>query len=72
VGTLVQPITKAQFNAWETGQNAALPVPRALFSHIDQVEQWQTAVPQGLQQLTGWAGRAADILHAAATPAPPP
>ena len=64
VGTLVQPITKAQFNAWETGQNAALPVPRALFSHIDQVEQWQTAVPQGLQQLTGWAGRAADILHA--------
>jgi uncharacterized protein (DUF1501 family) len=64
VGTLVQPITKSQFNAWETGQNAALPVPRALFSHIDQVEQWQTAVPQGLQQLTGWAGRAADILHA--------
>jgi uncharacterized protein (DUF1501 family) len=64
VGTLVQPITKTQFNAWETGQNAALPVPRALFSHIDQVEQWQTAVPQGLQQLTGWAGRAADILHA--------
>ena len=64
VGTLIQPITKAQFNAWETGQNSALPVPRALFSHIDQVEQWQTAVPQGLQQLTGWAGRAADILHA--------
>lgn len=64
VGTLVQPISKAQFNAWETGQNAALPMPRALFSHIDQVEQWQTAVPQGLSQLTGWAGRAADILHA--------
>lgn len=64
IGTLIQPITKAQFNAWETGQNSALPVPRALFSHIDQVEQWQTAVPQGLQQLTGWAGRAADILHA--------
>ncbi len=32
VGTLVQPITKAQFNAWENGQNAALPVPKALFS----------------------------------------
>ena len=62
-GTLVQPITKAQFNAWETGQDAALPVPKALFSHSDQVEQWQTAVPQGMSQLSGWAGRAADILQ---------
>ena len=62
VGTLVQPITKAQFNAWENGQNAALPVPKALFSHSDQIEQWQTAVPQGMAQLSGWAGRCADIL----------
>jgi uncharacterized protein (DUF1501 family) len=63
VGTLVQPITKAQFNAWENGQNAALPVPKALFSHSDQIEQWQTAVPQGMSQLSGWAGRTADILQ---------
>lgn len=63
VGTLVQPITKAQFNAWEDGNNAALPVPKALFSHSDQIEQWQTAVPQGMAQLIGWAGRAADILN---------
>jgi uncharacterized protein (DUF1501 family) len=63
LGTLVQPITKAQFNAWENGQNAALPVPKALFSHSDQIEQWQTAVPQGMSQLSGWAGRCADILH---------
>jgi len=63
VGTLIEPITKAQFNAWEKGQNAALPVPKALFSHSDQIEQWQTAVPQGLSQLSGWAGRCADILH---------
>ena len=63
VGTLIQPVTKAQFNAWETGDNLALPVPRALFSHSDQIEQWQTAVPQGMAQLTGWAGRAADILR---------
>jgi uncharacterized protein (DUF1501 family) len=63
VGTLVQPVTKAQFNAWENGQNAALPVPKALFSHSDQIEQWQTAVPQGMAQLSGWAGRAADMLH---------
>ena len=63
IGTLVQPITKAQFNAWENGDNASLPVPRSLFSHSDQVEQWQTAVPQGQTQLSGWAGRTADILH---------
>ena len=63
VGTLVQPVTKAQFNAWENGQNAALPVPKALFSHSDQIEQWQTAVPQGMSQLSGWAGRAVDILQ---------
>ncbi len=62
-GTLIQPITKAQFNDWENGQDAALPVPKALFSHSDQVEQWQTAVPQGMSQLSGWAGRAADILQ---------
>jgi uncharacterized protein (DUF1501 family) len=64
IGTLVQPITKAQFNAWENGNNAALPVPKALFSHSDQIEQWQTAVPQGMAQLSGFAGRAADILNA--------
>ncbi len=63
VGTLVQPITKAEFNAWEEGRNAALPVPKALFSHSDQIEQWQTAVPQGMAQLSGWAGRCADLLH---------
>ncbi|MBP9900081.1 MAG: DUF1501 domain-containing protein [Verrucomicrobiota bacterium] len=63
VGTLVQPVTKAEFTAWENGQNAALPVPKALFSHSDQIEQWQTAVPQGMAQLSGWAGRCADILH---------
>ena len=65
VGTLVQPITKSQYQAWENGSNAALPVPRALFSHSDQIEQWQTAVPQGMLELTGWAGRAADILNSA-------
>lgn len=63
VGTLVQPITKSQYQAWENGSNAALAVPRALFSHSDQVEQWQTAVPQGMLELRGWAGRAADLLH---------
>jgi uncharacterized protein (DUF1501 family) len=57
VGTLIQPTTKAQYLA-ET-----VPLPRALFSHSDQIDQWQTSVPQGLTQLAGWAGRAADVLH---------
>jgi hypothetical protein len=63
IGTLIQPITKTQFNNWEDGNDFALPVPKALFSHSDQIEQWQTAVPQGLAQLNGWAGRCADVLH---------
>lgn len=58
IGTLIQPVTKAQYLA----EN--VPLPRALFSHSDQVDQWQTSVPQGLTQLSGWAGRAADVLHA--------
>jgi len=63
VGTLVTPTTKAQYLAWENGSNLTHPVPRSLFSHVDQVEQWQTAVPQGLGQLRGWLGRAADVLN---------
>jgi uncharacterized protein (DUF1501 family) len=58
VGTLIQPTTKAQYLA-ET-----VPLPRALFSHSDQIDQWQTSVPQGMSELTGWGGRAADVLHA--------
>jgi len=58
VGTLIEPIPdKAAY------QNKLVALPQALFSHRDQVEQWQTSVPQGMEVLTGWAGRAADILH---------
>jgi uncharacterized protein (DUF1501 family) len=58
VGTLIQPVTKAQYLA------ESVPLPRALYSHSDQIDQWQTSVPQGMTQLSGWAGRAADLLHA--------
>lgn len=57
VGTLIQPTTKAQYLA------ESVPLPRALFSHSDQIDQWQTSVPQGMSQLSGWGGRAADVLH---------
>ena len=57
IGTLIQPTNKAQYLA------ESVPLPRALFSHSDQIDQWQTSVPQGLTQLSGWGGRAADVLH---------
>jgi len=57
VGTLIEPTTKTEY------VNGSVEVPKALFSHVDQIEQWQTAVPQGLDELSGWAGRAADVMH---------
>lgn len=57
IGTLIQPVTKAQYLA------ESVPLPRALYSHADQIDQWQTSVPQGMTQLSGWAGRTADVLH---------
>jgi len=57
VGTLVRPITRAQF------QNGQAQVPRNLFSHEDQQDQMQTAAVIGGSQ-TGWAGRTADKMQA--------
>ena len=57
VGTLVEPTSMTAY------QDESVSLPLALFSHIDQIEQWQTSLPQGGDELTGWAGRAADILH---------
>lgn len=64
VGTLIQPTTKAEFLA----EN--VPLPRALFSHADQIDQWQTSVPQGMTELSGWGGRAADVLHSTVNTGP--
>jgi uncharacterized protein (DUF1501 family) len=62
VGTLVRPTTRAQYLS-----NAAFYTPPQLFSHSDQVSQWQTSVPDGPQS-TGWGGRVADLLDAVANP----
>ncbi|MDP9004455.1 MAG: DUF1501 domain-containing protein [Verrucomicrobiota bacterium] len=56
VGTLVAPITRAQYLA----HGAA--VPSQLFSHADQSVKWQTSVPDQISK-TGWGGRMADLLH---------
>jgi uncharacterized protein (DUF1501 family) len=58
IGTLIEPIPSK--TAYLNGNVA---VPKALFSHRDQIEQWQTSVPQGMQVLSGWGGRAADVIH---------
>lgn len=55
VGTLIHPVTKDQYN------NGAVSLPLGLYSHSDQQEQWQTALPN-IRSSRGWGGRAADIL----------
>ena len=55
VGTLVFPMTSAQYKA------GILQKPPQLFSHADQVTQWQTSIPDQ-PPLTGWGGRCADLL----------
>ncbi len=61
VGTIVRPTTRAQYLS---GLQAYRP-PQ-LFSHSDQVTQWQTSIPDQPPS-TGWGGRVADLVNAAAS-----
>lgn len=54
VGTLIQPTTKAQYNA------KSVPLPVSLFSHNDQQSTWQAGATEGAR--TGWGGRMGDLL----------
>jgi uncharacterized protein (DUF1501 family) len=56
VGSLVRPITRAQY-----GSNIGRPYQ--LFSHSDQVNQQMTSIANTTGQ-TGWAGRVADKTNA--------
>ena len=62
VGPLVQPITRQDFLG-------GAPRPYQLFSHSDQIAQWQTAIADRVGQ-TGWGGRTADRFgtHASGFP----
>ncbi len=62
-GTLVYPITRAQYLAGSTA------TPPQLFSHADQQTQWQTSIPDQ-PPLTGWGGRCADLLASVQPGAP--
>ncbi|MEO7385019.1 MAG: DUF1501 domain-containing protein [Novosphingobium sp.] len=56
VGTLVQPTTKAQYQA------SSVPLPPKLLSHNDQQSYWQSSSPEGAR--SGWGGRIGDLLQA--------
>jgi uncharacterized protein (DUF1501 family) len=62
-GTLVYPITRAQYLAGTTAK------PPQLFSHADQQTQWQTSIPDQ-PPTTGWGGRCADLLNSVQPGAP--
>jgi uncharacterized protein (DUF1501 family) len=56
IGMLVQPVDRTAYNS----NNAAI-LPTSLFSHSDQTNQWQSAIPNGFG-VTGWGGRVEDNL----------
>ena len=58
VGTLVQPVPRGSNGM---PQLNSVPLPVNLYSHSDQQNEWQNAVPQG-GVTTGWSGRLADKL----------
>jgi uncharacterized protein (DUF1501 family) len=58
VGTLVQPLTKAQYLSTATVK------PESLFSHIDQQHQWQASISSTSSSNSGWGGRLCDALAA--------
>lgn len=59
IGTLVEPINNAS-----EYHNSLKKLPLGIYSHSDQIQQWQTSVPQSREAL-GVGGRMADILNAA-------
>ena len=60
VGTLVTPLTQAQY------KNQQAAIPSNLFSHLDQQTEWQTSLAQGFGA-TGWGGRVADAVQSCNT-----
>lgn len=55
VGTLIQPTTAAQARA------GSVALPPQIFSHLNQLTEWQTGVPQSVSPY-GWGGKIADLF----------
>ncbi len=60
-GTLVRPTTKDQY------RGRTVPLPYQLFSHSDQVAQFQAGFA-GSQTFTGWGGRLSDRMTGGSNP----
>jgi uncharacterized protein (DUF1501 family) len=60
VGSLVRPLTLADYRARRS-------LPLSLYSHADQIKQWQTCIPDQ-RTAVGWGGRAADIINSLNSP----
>jgi uncharacterized protein (DUF1501 family) len=56
VGSLIEPVQ----NRTQVNQNLKR-VPLGLYSHSDQLEQWQTSVPHARSGI-GWGGRMVDLI----------
>jgi len=56
IGTLIEPI----YNSGEYHARSKKR-PLGLYSHSDQIQQWQTSIPQSREAI-GWGGRMADLL----------
>ncbi|MFO1488400.1 MAG: DUF1501 domain-containing protein [Verrucomicrobiota bacterium] len=56
VGSLIEPVQ----NRTQVSQNLKR-LPLGLYSHSDQIEQWQTSIPHSRSGI-GWGGRVADLL----------
>ncbi len=57
VGTLIEPLQN-----YQEFENGMKRLPLGIYSHSDQIEQWQTALPQSRSSI-GWGGRMADLLQ---------
>jgi uncharacterized protein (DUF1501 family) len=57
VGTLIEPVQ----NRTQVEQ-LSKRLPLGLYSHSDQIEQWQTSVPHSRSGI-GWAGKVMDLLR---------
>ncbi len=57
VGVLTEPISRTEYRAGTKKK------PPQLFSHNDQVSQWQTSIPDQISR-TGWGGRTMDQVRA--------
>lgn len=64
VGSLIEPTTMEDYNARSN-------LPLGLFSHADLQRHWMTSVPQTRSQVTGWAGRMADMVNGPTNPNTP-